>query len=51
MSIQGTTRALRFLVTRWRYLDKKYPGDRPFCIMLRILSEDGSKHQVIYERE
>lgn len=48
---RATTGAVRFLATRWRYLHKKYPGGRAFCVMLRITNEDGSKYRIIYERE
>jgi hypothetical protein len=48
---RGTTGAVRFLVTHWRDLNGKYPGGKPFCVMLRITSEDGSKYQIVYERE
>jgi hypothetical protein len=51
ISSRATTGAVRFLATRWRDLHRKYPGGKPFCVMLRITSEDGSRYQVIYERE
>ena len=51
ISSQATTGAVRFLVTHWRDLNEKYPGGKPFCVMLRITSEDGSKYQIVYERE
>ncbi len=51
ISSRGTTGAVRFLATRWRQLNEKFPGGKPFCVMLRITSEDGSKYQVMYERE
>jgi hypothetical protein len=51
ISSRATTGAVRFLVTQWRYLNEKYPGGKPFCVMLRITSEDGSKYQIVYERE
>jgi hypothetical protein len=51
ISSRATTGAVRFLATRWRELHKKYPGGKPFCVMLHITREDGSKYRVIYERE
>jgi hypothetical protein len=51
ISSRGTTGAVRFLVTHWHDLNEKYPGGKPFCVMLRITSEDGSKYQIVYERE
>jgi hypothetical protein len=39
---RATTGAVRFLATRWRYLHKKYPRGKAFCVMLLITSEDGS---------
>ena len=51
ISSRATTGAVRYLVTHWRDLNQKYPGGKPFCIMLRITSEDGSKYQIVYERE
>jgi hypothetical protein len=51
ISSRATTGAVRFLVTHWRDLDQKYPGGKPFCVMLRIASEDGSRYQIVYERE
>lgn len=50
-SSRATTGAVRFLATEWRYLHKKYPRGKAFCVMLRITSEDGSKYQKIYEQE
>ena len=51
ISSQATTGAVRFLVNHWRDLNGKYPGGKPFCVMLRVASEDGSKYQIVYERE
>jgi hypothetical protein len=51
VSSRATTGAVRYLVSQWRDLNKKYPGGKPFCVMLRITSEDGSKYQIVYERE
>lgn len=48
---RATTGAVRFLATRWRYLHKKYPRGKAFCVMLLITSEDGSKCRIIYEQE
>jgi hypothetical protein len=51
LSICGTVGAVNYLVTRWDNLAKKYPKNRPFFIMLRILSDDGLTCEVLYERE
>jgi len=51
MTSRATTGAVRFLATEWRYLHKKYPSGKAFCVMLRITSEDGSTYQKIYEQE
>jgi hypothetical protein len=51
ISSRATTGAVRFLATHWRDLHKKYPGGKPFCVMLQVTSEDGSKYRIIYERE
>jgi len=50
MSSLGTTGAAYFLASRWQYLTNKYPGDKPFCIMLRISGTDARKHDILYER-
>ena len=51
ISSRATRGAGHFLVTHWRELHKKHPGGKPFCVMLRVLSEDGAKYQIVYERE
>lgn len=51
ISSRATTGAVHFLATHWRELHQKYPDGKPFCVMLRILSEDGSRYQILYERE
>jgi hypothetical protein len=48
---RATTGAVRFLATRWRRLAEKYPDGAPFCVVLRVTSEDGSNCHVIYERD
>jgi hypothetical protein len=50
ISIVGTTGAAYFLATRWKYLAKRYPSNQPFCIMLRITSDDGLQSEILYER-
>jgi len=49
-STQGTTGAARYLASEWKQLDRRYPLQRPFCIMLRISSQDGRHHEVLFER-
>ncbi len=51
ISSRATTGAVRYLVSHWHDLSQKYPNGKPFCVMLRITSEDGSKYQIVYERE
>jgi hypothetical protein len=50
LSALGTMGAVYYLATRWDYLAKKYPNNKPFLIMIRVLSDDGRKHDVLYER-
>jgi len=46
----GTTGAAYYLASQWKGLSKRYPGSRPFCVMLRITSDDGRQHEVLFER-
>jgi hypothetical protein len=46
----GTTGAAFFLVTQWKQLDKCYPSHKPFCVMLRVTSQDARQHEVLFER-
>jgi hypothetical protein len=39
-STQGTTGATLYLLAHWRELAKRYRGSRPFCVVLRITSDD-----------
>lgn len=50
MSSLGTYGSVIFLAKRWRYLAKKYPGTRPFCIVIRITSNDGQQSEILLER-
>ena len=50
MSSLGTTGAAYFLASRWSYLADKYSGAKPFCVMLRLTSNDARKHEILYER-
>ncbi|MDY6857023.1 MAG: hypothetical protein SWO11_20410 [Thermodesulfobacteriota bacterium] len=50
MSPLGTNGAMYFLITRWDYLVKKYPENTPFCVVLKISSDDGLKHEILFER-
>lgn len=49
MSILATTGTAYFFVNRWKYLAKRFPNNKPFCIMLRITSNDARKHDILYE--
>ncbi|HEY6367845.1 MAG TPA: hypothetical protein VI585_23960, partial [Candidatus Binatia bacterium] len=46
----GTTGAAFFLVTKWKQLDKRYPSHKPFCVMLRVTSQDARQHEILFER-
>ncbi len=46
----GTTAAAYFLASRWKYLATKYPGNRPFCVMLRVTGTDSRRCEILYER-
>ncbi len=50
MSSLGTYGAVIFLAKRWRYLSKKYEGNRPFCVVIRVTSSDGQQSEIILER-
>lgn len=51
MSIIGTTGAAIFLTKQWKYLYKKYPKSKPFCIVLRIASDDALNYEILFEKE
>jgi hypothetical protein len=50
MSSLGTYGSVIFLAKRWRYLSKKYRGTCPFCIVIRVTSNDGQQSEIILER-
>lgn len=50
VSSLGTTGAAMFLAKRWRYLAKKYPEGKPFCVILKVAVEDSSKQEIVLER-
>jgi hypothetical protein len=50
MSALGTTGAAYYLAAEWRHLSKKYPHSRPFCVVLRIVSDDAHMYQVLFEK-
>lgn len=50
MSSLGTYGSVIFLAKRWRYLSKKYRGTCPFCIVIRVTSDDGQQSEIILER-
>jgi hypothetical protein len=47
-SMEGTTAAVAYLVSRWRNLHKRYPEGRPFCIVLEALSADGRQYRQVF---
>lgn len=49
-SIMGTTGAAFYLAKNWKQLSCRYPKHKPFCIMLRITSQDAKQHEILYER-
>jgi hypothetical protein len=51
MSALGTTGAAQFLATKWNYLSRKYPKNKPFCIVLKIASTDTTKCEILFEKE
>ena len=51
MSALGTTGAAHFLATKWNYLSKKYPKNKPFCIVLKIRSTDVTNYEILFEKE
>jgi hypothetical protein len=46
----GTSGAALYLVTQWKRLAKRYPGNTPFCVMIRTTRDDGRHHEVLFER-
>jgi hypothetical protein len=46
----GTTGAAYYLVSEWKRLSKRFPGSQPFCVMLRITSDDAKQYEVLFER-
>jgi len=50
MSSLGTYGAAIFLARRWEYLSRRYPGADPFCIVIRVTSDDGRQSEVVMER-
>jgi hypothetical protein len=50
MSSLGTYGSVIFLAKRWRYLSKKYRGTCPFCIVIKVTSNDGQQSEIILER-
>ena len=46
----GTTVAAFLRASRWKYLATKYPGNRPFCVMLRMTGSDSRQCEILYER-
>lgn len=51
MSALGTTGAAQFLATNWNHLSRKYPKNKPFCIVLKITSTDTRKYEILFEKE
>ena len=49
-SIIGTMGAAYFLISKWKYLQKKYQNSQPFCVILKISFEDYKKHTIICEK-
>ena len=50
MSSLGTNGAAFFLANNWHYLNKKYGANRPFCVVIRVRSDDGYKHEILFEK-
>jgi hypothetical protein len=50
LSTIGTVGAAHYLLTQWEFLYKKYGGEKPFFIMLRIDSKDYKKWTFSFEK-
>lgn len=46
----ATTGAAYYLINQWHFLAKKYPDNAPFCVMLKIVSTDCRRYEVLYEK-
>jgi hypothetical protein len=49
-SIPGTSAAVRYLVSNWRDLHKRYPKNQPFCEVVESLSTDGRHYRKAFSR-
>jgi hypothetical protein len=47
-SMEGTTAAVGYLISKWRRLHKKYPKQQPFCVVLEALSADGRQYRQVF---
>ena len=46
----ATAGAAHFLAARWRQLERKYHGNAPFLVVLRIESDDYRRWSIVFER-
>jgi hypothetical protein len=46
----ATAGAAHFLMTEWRYLDKKYPNSKPFLVVLRFDMNDYKRWSIVFEK-
>ena len=46
----ATAGAAHFLATRWRQLERKYRGDTPFLVVLRVEGGDHTRWSIVFER-
>lgn len=49
LSEVATAGAARFLATRWRSLDRKYPRGQPFVVVLRFAAGDSRRWTIVHE--
>jgi hypothetical protein len=50
ISSLSTTGGALFLAKKWKYLANRYGDGRPFCVLVRIVSPDGHKYEILSER-
>jgi hypothetical protein len=46
----ATAGSAHFLITNWGYLQRKYPKDTPFLIVLRFETHDYKRGSIVFER-
>jgi hypothetical protein len=46
----ATAGAAHFLITKWTYLQRKYPKDTPFLVVLRFETNNYKRWSIVFER-